>query len=142
MLWTFDSNKPLIIETDTSDHITAEVASQERQSLKFISKKMNSAEQNYMITEKEMLVIIQVVKEWRKYLEESKEDNQVIMDHKNLTYFKEVWIMNRRQVRWAFEVQDVPFELKYQKGKDNIVADVLTRKKDERTSFEDRVIFL
>lgn len=69
--------------------MTATVMNQEQKSMKFISKKMNMAKQNYIITEKKMLTMIQVVKEWKRYLEESKQENEIIIDHKNLTYFKE-----------------------------------------------------
>ena len=67
LLGYFDPTKRLIIETNVSDHTTAAVISQEieggLQPLGFMSKKMTSAEQNYTITEKEMLAIIQAVKE-------------------------------------------------------------------------------
>ena len=65
------------------------------QPLGFMSKKMTSAEQNYTITEKEMLAIIQAVQEWKEYLERSKTRVEIIMDHKNLTYFQEAKIINR-----------------------------------------------
>ena len=67
MLGYFDSIKRLIIKTDAFDHTTAVVISQKieggLQPLRFMSKKMTSAEQNYTITEKKMLAIIQAVKE-------------------------------------------------------------------------------
>lgn len=113
LLRTFDLKKALIIKTDTSDHTTAEMASQDGQLLEFISKKMNQAEQNYTISKKKMMAIIQAVKEWRKYLEENTMDNRVITDHKNLTYFRKIRITNRRQVRWTLKVQDILFKLKY-----------------------------
>ena len=66
LLGYFDPTKRLIIEINASDHTTAAVISQEieggLQPLGFMSKKMTSAEQNYTITEKEMLAIIQAVK--------------------------------------------------------------------------------
>lgn len=95
LLWTFDPDKPLIIKTNVSDHITAGIASQERQSLEFISKKMNSVEQNYTISKKKMMTIVQAVSEWRKYLKENIKKNKIIMNHKNLTYFKKVQIINQ-----------------------------------------------
>ena len=108
MLGYFDPTKRLIIETDASDHTTAAVISQEieggLQPLEFMSKKMTSAEQNCTITKKEMLAIIQTVKEWRKYLEGFKTKAKIIMDHKNLTYFQEAKITNRRQARWALKI--------------------------------------
>lgn len=63
LLRIFNSEKPIVIETDVSDYTTAEILSQEKQSVEFISHKMNKTEQNYIITEKEILAVIQVVKE-------------------------------------------------------------------------------
>ena len=66
LLGYFDPTKRLIIETNASNYTTAAVISQEieggLQPLGFMSKKITSAEQNYTITEKEMLAIIQAVK--------------------------------------------------------------------------------
>ena len=105
LLGYFDPTKRLIIKTNALNHTTGAVISQEiergLQPLGFMSKKMTSAEQNYTITEKEMLAIIQAVKEWRKYLEGSKTRAKIITDHKNLTYFQEAKITNRQQARWA-----------------------------------------
>ena len=50
------------METDASDHTTTAVLSQKNGSLTFMSKKMTATEQNYGITEKEMLTIIQEIK--------------------------------------------------------------------------------
>jgi RNase H-like domain found in reverse transcriptase len=54
----YDLKILLQMETDASDHTTAVVLTQEGELLAFMSKKMNAAEQNYTITEKEMMAII------------------------------------------------------------------------------------
>ena len=91
MLGYFNPIKRLIIKTNAFNHTTAAVIIQEieggLQPLGFMSKKMTSAEQNYTITKKEMLAIIQAVKEWKRYLEGSKTRAKIITSHKNLTYF-------------------------------------------------------
>ena len=106
-----------------------------------MSKKMTSAEQNYTITKKEMLAIIQVVKEWRKYLEGSKTRAEIITDYKNLIYFQEAKITNRQQARWALEIQDVPYHITYRKGEENVVADALSRKEDNTKPLKPQPIF-
>lgn len=90
----YNLKKPVRIETDASDYTTAGVIMQDQQPVEFISHKMNKAEQNYTITEKEMLAVIQAVKEWRRYLEGGTTENQVVTDYKNLIYFQNARITN------------------------------------------------
>ena len=106
-----------------------------------MSKKMTNAEQNYTITKKEMLAIIQAVKEWRKYLKGSKIRAKIITNHKNLTYFQEAKITNRQQARWALEIQDMPYHITYRKGEENVVANAIARKEDNIEPLELRPIF-
>ena len=47
------------------------------------------AERNYDIYDRELLAIIQALKEGRHYLMGTKHPVVVIMDHKNLGYFKQ-----------------------------------------------------
>ena len=146
LLGYFDPTKRLIIKTDASDHTTAAIISQEiergLQPLGFMSKKMTSVEQNYIITEKEMLAIIQAVKEWRKYLKGSKTGTKIITNHNNLTYFQEAKITNRQQARCALEIQDVPYHITYKKGEENVVANALSRKENNTEPLKPRPIFL
>ena len=137
----FDPNLPLTMETDASDHTTAAVLSQENGPLAFMSKKMTAAEQNYGITEKEMLAIVQGIKQWRKYFEGTRRTATIITDHKNLEYFKNAKITNRRQARWALEMQDIPYQIQYRSGKENTQADALTRREDATEPLPPKHIF-
>ena len=45
-------------------------------------------ERNYEIHDKEMLAIMQVLEEWRHFLEGTEHKFKIWMDHKNLEYFR------------------------------------------------------
>lgn len=64
----------------------------------------------------------------------------MVTDHKNLEYFKMARILNRQQARWALEIQDIPYRIKYRKGIENTVADALLRRKDHTEPLPKRTI--
>ena len=65
----------------------------------FISKSLNTTEQNYKIHDKEILAVIKCLGAWRYYLEEVKLKFEIWTDHKNLQYFMTSQKLNHRQVR-------------------------------------------
>ena len=83
---------------------------------------MNSAQQNYTTTKKELLSIVETLKEFRNIL--LGHQITVYTDHKNLTYefFNTELVMCLRLILEEF----VP-ELKYIKEENNVVADALSR---------------
>jgi hypothetical protein len=56
------------------------------------------------------------------------------MDHKNLTYWKEPKKLTGRMVRWHEKLQDYNFKIMHIAGKNNRLADTLSRmhQKDEK----------
>ena len=73
MLKHFDPSLPTIIETDASDYAISGILSQYHEKrlypVAFMSRKMNPAERNYEIHDKELLAIVNCIKIWRHYLE-------------------------------------------------------------------------
>jgi len=67
----------------------------------FYSKSMNDVERNYEIHDKEMLVIIRALEEWRHFLEGLQHKFEIWTDHKNLEYFMTAKKLNRRQAQWS-----------------------------------------
>jgi hypothetical protein len=63
-----DFNAPFLIHTDASKTQIGAVMSQNGKAIAFHSRKMNSAQQNYMVTGKELLSIVAILKEFRNIL--------------------------------------------------------------------------
>ena len=63
-----DFNAPFEIHTDTSKLQLGAVISQKGKPIAFYSRKMNTSQQNYTTTEKELLSIVKTLKEFRNIL--------------------------------------------------------------------------
>ena len=129
MLVLPDPKLPFTITMDVSNFAIGAVLRQNHskgdQPVIYESRKLNHAEQNYPIHEKELLAIIHVIRLWKSYLEGQK--FMVITDHASLEYIKTQHNLSKRQAQWLETLQANDFIIKYKPGKDNIVADALSR---------------
>jgi hypothetical protein len=66
------------------------------------------------------------LKIWRHFLYGEK--CEIYIDHKSLKYFFTHKELNMRQRRWLKLIKDYDCEINYHPSKDNIVADVLSKK--------------
>ena len=89
-----DTAKPFFVMTDASLTASGGVLMQKDSNgdlhpYAYHSATFSPAERNYDIYDRELLAIIQALKEWHHYLTRTKHPVIVIMDHKNLGYFKQ-----------------------------------------------------
>jgi hypothetical protein len=117
-----DFNKPFIIHTDASHTQLGAVISQENRPIAFYSRKLSPAQTRYTTTERELLSIVETLKEFRNILLGQR--ITVYTDHKNLTYAN---FNTERVMRWRLILEEYGPELIYLKGETNIVADALSR---------------
>jgi hypothetical protein len=103
-----DFTKPFEIHTDASHTQLGGVISQEGKPLAFFSRTLNSAQTRYTTTERELLSIVETLKEYRNIL--LGHEIIVYTDHKNLT-FKQY---NTEQVlRWRMIAEEYGPEIRY-----------------------------
>ncbi|SPC63716.1 uncharacterized protein UHOD_11307 [Ustilago sp. UG-2017b] len=135
ILHHFDPTRPIIVETDALDFAVAAVLSQSfdqgtRHPIAFFSKKLDPAQLNYPIFDKEMFAIVAAFKHWRQYLEGAKFQVQVLTNHRSLEYFTTTKQLNCRQARWSELLADFDFVIQYHPGAQAGLPDALTLKSD------------
>src|SRR3984885_3118416 len=134
LLVHFNHSKPSFLHTDASDFAVAAILSQygddsELHPVAFYSWKLAPAEIHYDVHDKEMLAVIQGLKEFRPWLSGTIIPISIITDHKNLEYFMAQRQLNRRQARWMLELTEFNFRLSYAPGSKN-PADGPSRRDD------------
>jgi transposase InsO family protein len=117
-----DFKKPFVIHTDASHYQLGAVISQNGKPIAFYSRKLNDAQTRYTTTERELLSIVETLKEYRNIL--LGHEIEVHTDHKNLVYKH---FNTERVMRWRLLLEEFGPKLLYIKGEQNIVADALSR---------------
>jgi len=132
ILVLFDHTCMTVMKTDFSDWCIDEILWQLMNNVwrlcAYYSKKNASAECNYKIYDKEMLIIIQCLKEWDAELR-SVSSFQICTDHKNLKYFMTVKKLTEWQIRWSLILLQNNFFILYLLSKQNERTDALLRQK-------------
>ena len=116
-----DFNKPFEIYTVASKYQLGAVVLQNGKPIAYYSRKLSKSQLNYTTTKRELLTIVETLKEFQSIL--LGQQIVIYMDHKNLTYK----VFNTQQVmRWQLLVEEYGPELHYVKGSHNVVADALS----------------
>jgi hypothetical protein len=128
---------PFVVETDASNFAVGAVLAQPSSfnasvfhPVAFYSRKLDSAERNYDVHDKELLAIICAFEHWRHYLIGSPFVIDVQCDHRNLTFFQTRRVLKSRHARWVTRLSPFQFRLLYRPGILNTAADALSRRVD------------
>lgn len=121
-----DPEKKYVVLCDASSKGLDGVLMQENNVIAYASRQLKTHEENYPTHELELATIIFVLKIWRHHLYGA--HFELFSDHKSLKYLFDQRDLNMRQRRWMEYLKDFDFDLKYHRGKANVVADALSRK--------------
>lgn len=120
-----DFEKLFTLTTDASDFALGAVLSQNSHPISYISRTLNKHERNYSTIEKELLSIVWATKVFRPYLFGRK--FTIKTDHRPLVWLNGLKEPNSKLQRYKIRLNEFDFDIEYVKGKQNFVADGLSR---------------
>ncbi len=131
----FDQTRETILEINSFNYVNDEVLFQYDDkdvlhSIVFYSKNMSSAECNYEIYDKELLIIIWAFEHWRLKLKLTDISIKMFIDHQALISLIKDKELSKHQMHWVQKLADFNFKIMYWSDKQNIKIDVLTRRAD------------
>ena len=122
-------NEPFEIICDASDFVIREVLGQRHnkvfKSIYYASQTLNEAQENCVTTEKEMLVMVYSCDKFRPYIIGSKVF--IYTDYTTIRYLMMKNDAKPRLIRWVLLLQEFDLEIRDNKGRENVVADHLSR---------------
>jgi hypothetical protein len=120
-----DFSQPFCIYTDACKTGVGAVLMQNGHPLAFLSKALGIKNQGLSTYEKEYLVIIIAVTQWRTYLQLA--EFHIYTDHQSLTQLNEQRLHTVWQQKLYTKLAGLQYRIIYKKGADNLAADALSR---------------
>ncbi|RVW85617.1 Transposon Ty3-G Gag-Pol polyprotein [Vitis vinifera] len=116
-----EENVKAIKEWSTPKSIT-----EEKRPIVYFSEKLNGATLNYPTYDKELYALVRALETWKHYL--WPKEFVIHTDYESLKHLKGQGKLNRRHAKWVEFIETFPYVIKYKQGKENIVADALSRR--------------
>ncbi|XP_024009243.1 uncharacterized protein LOC112084355, partial [Eutrema salsugineum] len=102
------------------------VLMQDKKPVAYFSEKLGGSTLNYPTYDKELYALVRALQTWQHYL--WPKEFVIHTDHESLKHLKGQQKLNKRHGRWMEFIETFPYIVKYKKGKDNVVADALSRR--------------
>ncbi|XP_027171840.1 uncharacterized protein LOC113771462 [Coffea eugenioides] len=132
-----DFSKPFLLETDASQKAIGAVLMQQGRPIAYYSQVLGQNNQARSTYEKELLSLITAVHKWKHYL--MGHHFIIKTDHESLKYLLDQKINTSLQQKWLVKLMGMDYEIQYKKGKENVVADALSRRGDLENTAETSV---
>ncbi|KAL5848802.1 hypothetical protein ACOSQ4_006815 [Xanthoceras sorbifolium] len=121
-----DFNKTFEVYTDASGEAIGAVLVQDNRPLAFISQALGPMKKAWSTYARKMLAVIHAVKVWRPYLMGRK--FTIVTDQQALRHLLQQKIVTSEQQKFMVKLLGFEYDIVYQPGKENKVADALSRK--------------
>ena len=127
-----DFDRPFSLAVDASDEAAGAVLLQHDKDniehpVAYFSKKFNKHQLNYSTIEKELLALVLALQHFEVYVCAGQNPLVVHTDHNPLVFLSKMKNKNRRLLNWSLMLQEYDLVIKHIKGKDNVIADCLSR---------------
>jgi hypothetical protein len=130
-----DFIKKFIIECDASEAGIGAVLMQNRRPLAYLSQALKGKSLFISTYEKELLSLVMAVWKWRHYL--LGKSFVVRTDQQALKYLLEQRVGTAAHQKWVSKLQGYDFMVEYKRGRENKVADALSRVSYNETNADD-----
>lgn len=117
---------PYRLDTDASDTTVGSVLSQNERPIAYFSKSLTKSQQNYSVTERELLAVILSVQRFRHYVLGS--ELEIVTDHSAILGLINNPTVSGRLARWQCILSEFDFRLTHRKGNHHQNADALSRR--------------
>ncbi|XP_006366953.1 uncharacterized protein [Solanum tuberosum] len=126
LLQLLDFSKSFEVECDASGKGIGAVLMPDSKPIAYFSEKPSGATLNYLTYDKELYALVRALATWQHYL--WPREFVVKTDHESLKYLKSQGKLSRRHAKWVEFIETFPYVIAYKQGKENVVADALSRR--------------
>ncbi|RDY10242.1 Retrovirus-related Pol polyprotein from transposon 17.6, partial [Mucuna pruriens] len=130
-------DKAFEIECDAFSVGIEDVLMQESKPIAYFSEKLSGTTLNYSTYDKELYALVRTLQIWQHYLWPREFVN---FDHQSLKFLKSQGKLQKTHAKWLEFIEMFPYVIKYKNGKENIVADALSRRYALLTSLQTKLL--
>ncbi|PKI61546.1 hypothetical protein CRG98_018042, partial [Punica granatum] len=104
----------------------------------YFSEKLSGAALNYPTYDRELYALVQDLETWQYYL--WPKEFVIHTDHESLKHLKGQHKLNKRHAQWVEFIETFPYVIWYKQGKENVVADALSRRYALLSTFDAKLL--